>query len=122
MPMFQHMAEACAARRIAVERDVDVTVQKWTEKPSVVGSRGSVLQSDAGLSQAITRTLEALTPILGDSRRRRAVSGGIAVIARGVPRVTRDIDIASSGADVTLQGLAAELGRAGRCSDLPPTR
>jgi hypothetical protein len=41
------------------------------------------------------------------------VIGGIAVIARGVPRVTRDIDIAFSGADVTLHGLAAELARAG---------
>jgi len=29
--------------------------------------------------------------------------GGIAVIARGVPRVPRDIDIAFSGADITLQ-------------------
>jgi hypothetical protein len=44
---------------------------------------------------------------------RAAVIGGIAVIARGVPRLTRDIDIAIAGADVTVAELANELASAG---------
>lgn len=39
--------------------------------------------------------------------------GGIAVIARGVPRLTRDIDIAIAGADLSLAQLVNELSRAG---------
>ena len=39
--------------------------------------------------------------------------GGIAVIARGVPRLTRDIDIAIAGADLSVGDLANELSRAG---------
>lgn len=66
-----------------------------------------------GLSKGITRALEELAPVLDKHRGRSLVIGGIAVIARGVPRVTRDIDIAFSGADVTLQGLVADLERAG---------
>jgi hypothetical protein len=65
------------------------------------------------LARGIRRTLEGLTPVLDKYRGRSVVIGGIAVIARGVPRVTRDIDIAFSGADVTLQGLADQLARAG---------
>jgi len=41
------------------------------------------------------------------------VIGGIAVIARGVPRVTRDVDVAFSGAEVTLSGLLTDLDAAG---------
>jgi len=66
-----------------------------------------------GLSKGITRALEELVPVLDKHRGRSLVIGGIAVIARGVPRVTRDIDIAFSGADVTLQGLVADLEHAG---------
>jgi hypothetical protein len=47
-----------------------------------------------GLSQGITRTLDELTPVLDRHKGRSLVIGGIAVIARGVPRVTREIDIA----------------------------
>jgi hypothetical protein len=65
-----------------------------------------------GLSQGITRTLDELTPVLDSHKGRSLVIGGIAVIAR-VPRVTRDIDIAFSGADIALQALAAELADAG---------
>lgn len=39
--------------------------------------------------------------------------GGIAVIARGVPRLTRDIDIAVAGTDVTSSALVDELDRVG---------
>jgi len=62
------------------------------------------------LSQGITRTLGELLPVLD---RHKGQSLGIAVIARGIPRVTRDIDLAFSGADITLQALAAELADAG---------
>lgn len=65
------------------------------------------------LSQGITRTLGELAPVLDQYKGRSLVIGGIAVIARGVPRVTRDIDIAFAGADITLQALAAELAAAG---------
>jgi hypothetical protein len=66
-----------------------------------------------GLSQGIARTLDDLTPVLDKHKGHSLVIGGIAVIARGVPRVTRDIDIGFSGAHVTLPGLAAELATAG---------
>jgi hypothetical protein len=66
-----------------------------------------------GLSKGITGALEDLVPVLDKHRGRSLVIGGIAVIARGVPRVTRDIDVAFSGADVTLRGLMADLERAG---------
>lgn len=39
--------------------------------------------------------------------------GGIAVIARGVPRLTRDIDIAVASAELTSAALAGELARVG---------
>lgn len=66
-----------------------------------------------GLSRGITRTLDELTPVLDRHKGRSLVIGGIAVIARGVPRVTRDIDIAFSGADIALHALAAEFADAG---------
>jgi hypothetical protein len=66
-----------------------------------------------GLSQGLTRTLDELTPVLDRHKGQSVVIGGIAVIARGVLRVTRGIDIAFSGADLTLQALAAELSDAG---------
>ena len=39
--------------------------------------------------------------------------GGMAVIARGIPRTTRDIDIAVTGGRVSLEQLAARLMRGG---------
>jgi hypothetical protein len=66
-----------------------------------------------GLSHGIARTLDELAPVLDKHKGRSLVIGGIAVIARGVPRVTRDIDIAFAGAEITLQGLTAELADAG---------
>ena len=52
-----------------------------------------------GLSTGIHRALEDLVPVLDPHRGRSVVIGGIAVIARGVPRVTRDVDVAFSGAE-----------------------
>jgi hypothetical protein len=66
-----------------------------------------------GLSKGIHRALEDLAPVLEGHRGRSVVIGGIAVIARGVPRVTRDIDVAFSGPEVTLQQLVVDLEPAG---------
>jgi hypothetical protein len=44
---------------------------------------------------------------------RAAIIGGIAVIARGVPRLTRDIDVAIAGEDISVPDLAAELSEVG---------
>lgn len=66
-----------------------------------------------GLSKSIHRALEDLSPVLDQHRGRSVVIGGIAAIARGVPRVTRDVDVAFSGAEVTLSGLLTDLAAAG---------
>jgi Nucleotidyl transferase of unknown function (DUF2204) len=66
-----------------------------------------------GLSNSIHRTLEDLAPVLDQHRGSSIVIGGIAVIARGVPRVTRDVDVAFSGAEVTLSELLTDLNAAG---------
>jgi hypothetical protein len=66
-----------------------------------------------GLSKGIHRALEDLASVLDKHRGRSVVIGGIAVIARGVPRVTRDIDVAFSGPEVTVRGLVADLELAG---------
>jgi hypothetical protein len=66
-----------------------------------------------GLSKGINRALEDLAHVLDQHRGHSLVIGGIAVIARGVPRVTRDIDVAFSGAEITVRGLMADLETAG---------
>ena len=66
-----------------------------------------------GLSQGIHRALEYLAPVLDPHRGRSVVIGGLAVIARGVPRMTRDINVAFSGLEVALQRLSADLEAAG---------
>ncbi|HEX7941510.1 MAG TPA: hypothetical protein VF488_06875 [Gemmatimonadaceae bacterium] len=66
-----------------------------------------------GLSKGIHHALEDLSSVLDKHRGRSVVIGGIAVIARGVPRVTRDIDVAFSGPEVTLRGLSIDLEAAG---------
>jgi hypothetical protein len=66
-----------------------------------------------GLASGIARALQQLVPILDAHRGHNVVIGGIAVIARGVPRVTRDIDIAFSGAEVDVGQLISDLRRAG---------
>lgn len=66
-----------------------------------------------GLSKGIHRALEDLAPVLDKHRGHGLVIGGIAVIARGVPRVTRDIDVAFAGAEVAVQQLVADLALAG---------
>ncbi|HEX2690524.1 MAG TPA: hypothetical protein VHN14_28105 [Kofleriaceae bacterium] len=66
-----------------------------------------------GLSNGIHRALEDLAPVLDKHRGHCLVIGGIAAIARGVPRVTRDIDVAFAGAKVALQELMVDLELAG---------
>jgi hypothetical protein len=61
-----------------------------------------------GLSTGIHRALET-SRVLDQHRGGSVVIGGIAVIARGVPRVTRDVDVAFSGAEVSLSGFLTDL-------------
>jgi hypothetical protein len=65
------------------------------------------------LGGGLARALEQLAPLLEGHRGRCVVIGGIAVIARGVPRVTRDVDVAFAGADLPIGVLAAELASVG---------
>ena len=70
-------------------------------------------KSRSALSTGIAEALRAVAKVVEQHDRRAAVIGGIAVIGRGVPRLTRDIDIAIAGADVSVAELVDELARAG---------
>jgi hypothetical protein len=62
-----------------------------------------------GLASGIARALQQLVPILDAHRGHNVVIGGIAVIARGVPRVTRDIVESGVEIDISLAWLPFEL-------------
>ena len=70
-------------------------------------------KSRSALSSGITRALQDVAKVVERHEGRAAVIGGIAVIARGVPRLTRDIDVAVAGQDLTVAELADELSSAG---------
>lgn len=61
------------------------------------------------LSGGITRALADVAKVIARHQGRAAIIGGIAVIGRGVPRLTRDIDVAIAGQDLSAGALAAEL-------------
>jgi predicted nucleotidyltransferase len=65
------------------------------------------------VSTGIVRALADVAKVVRRHEGHAAVIGGIAVIARGVPRLTRDIDIAVASAELTSAELAGELARAG---------
>jgi hypothetical protein len=65
------------------------------------------------IGSGLVRALADVASIVAAHQGRAAVIGGVAVIARGVPRLTRDIDIAVAGTDITSAALADELGLAG---------
>jgi hypothetical protein len=65
------------------------------------------------LSSGIVSALTDVARVVAADQGRAAVIGGIAVIARGVPRLTRDIDIAVAGIDLTSAALADELEHVG---------
>lgn len=65
------------------------------------------------LSSGIVSALADVAKVVSAHQGRAAVIGGIAVIARGVPRLTRDIDIAVAGIDLTSAALADELEHVG---------
>jgi hypothetical protein len=65
------------------------------------------------LSSGIVSALSDVARVVAAHQGRAAVIGGIAVIARGVPRLTRDIDIAVAGIDLTSAALADELEHVG---------
>ena len=65
------------------------------------------------LSSGIARALQDVAKVIARHEGRAAIIGGIAVIARGVPRLTRDIDVAIAGEDIPIRALASELAEAG---------
>jgi predicted nucleotidyltransferase len=70
-------------------------------------------KSRLSLSSGITQALADVAKVVDAHEGRAAVIGGIAVIARGVQRLTRDIDIAVAGADLSCDKLVDELQRYG---------
>lgn len=70
-------------------------------------------KSRSTLSSGIARALEDVAKVVARHEGRAAIIGGIAVIARGVPRLTRDIDLSIAGEDISARDLAAELSEAG---------
>jgi predicted nucleotidyltransferase len=70
-------------------------------------------KSRRSLSSGIVQALADVAKVIDAHEHRAAVIGGIAVIARGVQRLTRDIDIAIVGADQSCAALADELQRHG---------
>lgn len=70
-------------------------------------------KSHPTLSSGIAHALQDVAKFIANHEGRAAVIGGIAVIARGVPRLTRDIDLAVAGQDVSVRDLAAELSEVG---------
>ncbi len=65
------------------------------------------------LSARIVPALEAIGQVLGRHRGQGMVIGGVAIIARGFERVTTDIDVTFSGAEVSIDALLAELAAVG---------
>jgi hypothetical protein len=61
----------------------------------------------------LTQALQAVAAALDDLPGQSMIIGGIAVIARGVPRLTRDIDATVAGAGLDLERAVSELGRHG---------
>lgn len=73
----------------------------------------------AGLGAGLVQALRAVATFLGRHEARGTIIGGIAVIACGVPRVTRDIDVAFTAADVTIAALIDQLGAVGISPRIP---
>jgi len=71
------------------------------------------------LPDGLVRTLDALATFLARHQGDGAVIGGIAVIACGVPRVTRDVDIAFTAGRVPMAALVAELTALGIAPRIP---
>jgi len=70
-------------------------------------------KSRQSLSSGFVQALADVAKVVDAHEHRAAVIGGIAVIARGVQRLTRDIDIAVAGEDLSCAALADELQRHG---------
>jgi len=67
----------------------------------------------SGLAGALPRALRALARVLARLPAPAMLIGGMAVIARGIPRTTRDIDVAVVGGRRTLAHLVARLAQGG---------
>ncbi len=62
-------------------------------------------------SRALAATIRALAQALSEVKQPHMIVGGIAVIARGVPRLTRDVDATVWAADLDLVALVDALRR-----------
>ena len=67
----------------------------------------------SGPAAALPRALRALARVLARLPAPAMLIGGMAVIARGIPRTTRDIDVAVVGGRLTLDHLVARLAQGG---------
>jgi uncharacterized nucleotidyltransferase DUF6036 len=71
------------------------------------------------LSEGLAGTLQALAAVLEAHRGHAMVIGGIGVIARGVRRLTRDVDAAIEGGSVDPEVLVDELATVGIAPRIP---
>jgi hypothetical protein len=62
------------------------------------------------LNEGLIRTLRAVAAVLELRPHQGAVIGGIGVIARGVPRLTRDVDVTFAADKLVLEELVRDLG------------
>ncbi len=65
------------------------------------------------VSTRIVRTIEAIGVVLDRHPGQGMVIGGIAIIARGFERVTKDVGVTFSGADISIKTLLDELQSVG---------
>ncbi|MFO0589786.1 MAG: nucleotidyltransferase [Polyangiaceae bacterium] len=68
---------------------------------------------------ALAQALRAVSKALQSSGRSAMIIGGIAVIARGVPRLTKDIDATVAGGETDLHGLLEGLKKHGIVPRVP---
>jgi len=68
---------------------------------------------------ALAQALRAVSKALRACGHSSMIIGGIAVIARGVPRLTKDIDATVAGGETDLQGLVEGLERYGIVARVP---
>jgi hypothetical protein len=71
------------------------------------------------LNEGIVGTLQAIARVMAAHPGRGMVIGGIGVIARGVRRLTRDVDVAIEGGAFTASELLHELARVGIVPRIP---
>lgn len=71
------------------------------------------------LNEGLIRTLRAIAEVLERHPGQGVVIGGIGVIARGVPRLTRDVDVTFAGDRLTPEEIVRELARVAIVARIP---